>query len=43
MRLLGVTDIQMEALSFGKEKPAAAGNDDAADAKNRRTKIDYVR
>ena len=43
MRLLGVTDIQMEAVSFGKEKPAAAGNDDAAHAKNRRTEINYAR
>ena len=43
MRLQGVTDIQMEAMSFGKEKPAAAGNDDAAHAKNRRTEINYVR
>ena len=43
MRLQGVTDIQMEATSFGKEKPAAAGNDDAAHAKNRRTEINYVR
>ncbi len=43
MRLLGVTDTQMEAVSFGKEKPAAAGNDDAAHAKNRRTEINYAR
>ena len=43
MRLLGVTDIQMEAVSFGKEKPAAAGNDDAAQAKNRRAEINYAR
>jgi peptidoglycan-associated lipoprotein len=43
MRLLGVTDIQMEAVSFGKEKPAAVGNDDAAHAKNRRTEINYAR
>ena len=43
MRLLGVTDIQMEAVSFGKEKPAAAGYDDAAHAKNRRTEINYMR
>ena len=43
MRLQGVTDIQMEAMSFGKEKPAAAGNDDAAHAKNRRTEINYAR
>ena len=43
MRLQGVTDIQMEAVSFGKEKPAAAGNDDAAHAQNRRAEINYAR
>ena len=42
MRLLGVTDIQMEATGFGKEKPAAAGNNDAAQAWNRRTEINYA-
>ena len=39
----GVTDIQMQAVSFGKEKPAAAGNDDAAHAQNRRAEINYAR
>lgn len=39
--LLGVTDLQVEAVSFGKEKPAAAGFDDASMAKNRRAEISY--
>ena len=39
--LLGVTDSQVEAVSFGKEKPAAAGFDDASMAKNRRAEINY--
>jgi peptidoglycan-associated lipoprotein len=39
--LLGVTDSQIEAVSFGKEKPADAGMDEAAFAKNRRAEIAY--
>lgn len=39
--LLGVTDAQVEAVSFGKEKPAAMGNDEAAFAQNRRAEIAY--
>jgi len=39
--LLGVTDTQVEAVSFGKEKPAAMGSDEAAWAKNRRAEIVY--
>ena len=39
--LLGVTDSQVEAVSFGKEKPAAAGFDDASMAKNRRAEVNY--
>lgn len=39
--LLGVTDSQVEAVSFGKEKPAAAGADEASRAKNRRAEITY--
>jgi peptidoglycan-associated lipoprotein len=38
---LGVSDTQMEAVSFGKEKPKAAGNDEAAWAENRRADIVY--
>jgi len=39
--LLGVTDGQVESVSFGKEKPAAAGSDEAAWAQNRRAEIAY--
>ena len=39
--LLGVTDAQVEAVSFGKEKPAAAGTDEASLAKNRRAELSY--
>ena len=39
--LLGVTDSQVEAVSFGKEKPAVQGSDEAALAKNRRAEIAY--
>ncbi|HMA08809.1 MAG TPA: peptidoglycan-associated lipoprotein Pal, partial [Ramlibacter sp.] len=36
LALLGVADNQMEAVSFGKEKPAVPGSDEQAWAKNRR-------
>ena len=39
--LLGAPDSQIEAVSFGKEKPAVPGNDEAAMAKNRRAEISY--
>jgi peptidoglycan-associated lipoprotein len=39
--LLGVPDNQLEAVSFGKEKPAVLGSDEAAMAKNRRAEITY--
>ena len=39
--ILGVPQGQMEAVSFGKEKPAVAGTTDEAYAKNRRTEIRY--
>ena len=41
LALLGVPDSQMEAISFGKEKPAAQGHDEAAYAKNRRVEFSY--
>lgn len=41
LSLLGVADAQMEAVSFGKEKPAAMGSDEAAWAQNRRVEIVY--
>jgi peptidoglycan-associated lipoprotein len=39
MTLLGVNGDQVEAVSFGKERPAAQGSDEAAWAKNRRAEI----
>jgi peptidoglycan-associated lipoprotein len=39
--LLGVTDSQVEAVSFGKEKPAVSGTDETAHARNRRVEIKY--
>ena len=41
LSLLGVAEPQMESVSFGKEKPAAQGSDEAAMAKNRRAEINY--
>lgn len=41
MSLLGVSEQQMEAVSFGKEKPKATGHDEAAWAENRRADIVY--
>lgn len=37
--LLGATESQVEAVSFGKERPAAEGRDEAAWAKNRRAEL----
>jgi peptidoglycan-associated lipoprotein len=37
--LLGVTDAQLESVSFGKERPAVQGSDEAAWAKNRRAEL----
>lgn len=39
--LLGVAESQMEAVSFGKEKPAAVGSSEAVYEKNRRAEISY--
>lgn len=41
LTLLGVSDNQLEAVSFGKEKPAAMGSDEASLAQNRRVEISY--
>ena len=38
---MGVSDAQMEAVSYGKEKPAAQGASEADYAKNRRVEIRY--
>ena len=37
--LLGVATTQVEAVSFGKERPAVQGSDEAAFAKNRRVEL----
>jgi peptidoglycan-associated lipoprotein len=39
LTLLGVQDTQLEAVSYGKERPAVSGNDEAAWAKNRRVEL----
>lgn len=41
LALLGVTEAQMEAVSFGEEKPAQAGFDETAFGKNRRVELTY--
>jgi len=41
LKMYGVKDSQMEAVSFGKEKPKAAGHDEAAYAQNRRADLAY--
>jgi peptidoglycan-associated lipoprotein len=42
LNLMGVSDGQMEAVSFGKEKPKAEGDNEAAWAENRRADIVYI-
>ena len=39
LTLLGANEAQLEAVSFGKERPAAQGSDEMAWAKNRRAEI----
>ncbi|MBD8051190.1 peptidoglycan-associated lipoprotein Pal [Limnohabitans radicicola] len=41
LSLLGVPESQLEAVSYGKEKPAAEGSDELSLAKNRRVEIRY--
>ncbi len=41
LALLGVPDSQMEAVSFGKEKPAVEGMTEDAFAQNRRAELAY--
>lgn len=41
LAVLGVSDQQMEAVSFGEERPRALGNDEASHAENRRADIVY--
>jgi peptidoglycan-associated lipoprotein len=39
LAILGVAEPQMEAVSFGKEKPASTATDEEARAKNRRVEL----
>ena len=39
LALLGAADQQMESVSYGKERPAVQGSDEAAWAKNRRAEL----
>lgn len=41
LKVFGVKDTQMEAVSFGKEKPKALGHDEQSHAQNRRVDLDY--
>ena len=41
LTLLGVNDSQIEAVSFGKEKPAVQGSTEDAYAQNRRAELSY--
>ncbi|MDQ0080502.1 MULTISPECIES: peptidoglycan-associated lipoprotein Pal [Variovorax] len=43
LTLLGVSDSQIEAVSFGKEKPAVTGSGEEVWAQNRRAEIRYTR
>lgn len=43
MTLLGVNANQIEAISYGKERPKATGSTEADYAENRRADIDYLR
>ena len=41
LRVYGLKDSQLEAVSWGKEKPRAEGHDEAAWAENRRVDLGY--
>jgi peptidoglycan-associated lipoprotein len=43
LKLMGVKDGQMEAVSWGEERPKNAGHDEAAWAQNRRADLAYPR
>ena len=42
LAVLGVSDVQMEAVSFGEEKPRNEGDTEEAYAENRRTDVVYT-
>jgi len=41
LRVLGVSESQVEAVSFGEERPKAAGHDETAYSENRRSDFSY--
>lgn len=41
MKLMGVSDQRLEAVSYGEEKPRAQGHDEQAWSQNRRSDINY--
>jgi len=41
LRVIGVGETQLEAISYGEERPKEAGHDEAAWAQNRRADISY--
>jgi peptidoglycan-associated lipoprotein len=41
LKVLGVEDSRVETISFGEDKPVAAGHDEASWAKNRRADVKY--
>jgi peptidoglycan-associated lipoprotein len=41
LSVLGVSEAQMESVSFGKEKPANMGSDEFAHSQNRRVELSY--
>lgn len=41
LKIFGVKDLQMEAISWGSEKPKTAGHDESAWAQNRRADLQY--
>ena len=42
LMLQGAADVQLSTVSYGEERPAAAGTDEAAWAQNRRVEIVYL-
>jgi peptidoglycan-associated lipoprotein len=43
LELVGVSDGQIEAVSYGKEKPKALGHDEQSWSQNRRSDFEYTR
>jgi peptidoglycan-associated lipoprotein len=43
LELGGANAAQLSSVSYGEEKPKAAGHDEAAWSQNRRTDLDYTK